>query len=249
MSLISSDKVYRMKRSTLAVLIPAWNEEATVAEVVSKICEDCTCDVIVINDASTDATADRAARAGARLLNLPVNLGAWGATQTGIRFALREGYQQVITMDADGQHLSSAILHLLEPITAGKADIVIGSCTERGSNARKMAWRFFRGMTGMEIEDLTSGFRAYNLPAMRILASKKATLLEYQDIGVLLLLINSGLRIKEIIVPMRLRLSGSSKIFNSWFKVAEYLMLTLILCASHFIKMRSHLHISNRETL
>jgi glycosyltransferase involved in cell wall biosynthesis len=238
-----------MKGSSLAVLIPAWNEEATVADVVSKIREVGLYDVIVINDASTDQTAHRAAKAGARVLNLPANLGAWGATQTGIRFALKKGYRQVVTMDADGQHLSSAIPHLMAPITAGNADIVIGSCTVRGSQARKIAWRFFRGMTGLEIEDLTSGFRAYDLPAMKILASKEATLLEYQDIGVLLLLMQSGLRIQEMQVTMQLRLSGSSKIFSSWFKVAEYLLLNLILCTSHFIKVKSRLSVGKEVTL
>jgi hypothetical protein len=238
-----------MKRSTLAVLVPAWNEEVTVADVVSKIRNDCQYDVIVINDASTDQTAERAAAAGATVLNLPINLGAWGATQTGIRFALKRGYRQVITMDADGQHLPAAIPDLLVPIAAGEADMVIGSCTQRGSRARKMAWRFFRGMTGLEIEDLTSGFRAYDLAAMKILASKKATLLEYQDVGVLLLLIHAGLRMREIKVPMCVRVSGSSKIFSSWFKVAEYLLLTLILCTSHIMKMKSHMHAGNRGAL
>jgi hypothetical protein len=101
-----------------------------------------------------------------------------------------------------------------------------------------MAWRFFQGMTGLDIEDLTSGFRAYSLPAMELLASRKATLLEYQDIGVLLLLIHSGLRIKEVQVPMHPRQSGSSKVFGSWLKVAEYLVLNLILCISHLAKER-----------
>lgn len=238
-----------MKGSTLAVLIPAWNEDATVGDVVQRIREVGLFDVIVIDDASTDQTAARAAAAGARVLSLAVNLGAWGATQTGIRFALEKGYSQVITMDADGQHLPSTIPDLLVPIGDGYADMVIGSCPGRGSQARKMAWRFFRGMTGLEIEDLTSGFRAYSLPAMEILASKKATLLEYQDIGVLLLLINSGMRILEMQVPMRPRLSGSSKIFSSWFKVAEYLLLNLILCTSHFIKVKSHLPACNKGIL
>jgi len=238
-----------MRESNPAVLIPAWNEEATIADVVGKVRETGFCNVIVINDASADRTAERAAAAGATVLSLPVNLGAWGAMQTGIRYALRKGYQQVVTMDADGQHLSSAIPHLLAPITAGNADMVIGSCTERGSHARKMAWRFFRGMTGLEIEDLTSGFRAYDLPAMKVLASEKATLLEYQDIGVLLLLMHSSLRIQEVQVPMQVRLSGSSKVFSSWFKVAEYLLLNLILCSSHLIKMKSHVHVGNRGAL
>lgn len=234
-----------MKESKIAVLIPAWNEESTVSDVVHKIREFGLYDVIVINDASTDRTADRAAAAGAGVLNLTVNLGAWGATQTGIRFALQKGYRQVITMDADGQHLPSAIPHLLGPLAKGQADVVIGSCTERGSHARKLAWRFFRGMTGLEIEDLTSGFRAYDLQSMKILASKKATLLEYQDIGVLLLLMHSGLRIQEIDVPMCPRLSGSSKIFSSWFKVAEYLLLNMVLCTSHFMKMKSRSYVGS----
>lgn len=232
-----------------AVLIPAWNEEATVADVVREIGEVGRYDVIVINDASTDRTADRAAAAGARVLNLPVNLGAWGATQTGIRFALKKGYRRVVTLDADGQHPSSTIPDLLAPIAAGHADMVIGSCTERGSHARKLAWRFFRVMTGLEIEDLTSGLRAYDLPAMEALASEKATLLEYQDIGVLLLLMHSGLRIQEIKVPMCVRISGSSKIFSSWFKVAEYLTLNLILCTSHWMKSRPRLFANNGESL
>ena len=238
-----------MKKSDLAVLIPAWNEEATVADVVGSIRKHNSCDVIVIDDASVDQTAERAEAAGATVLNLPINLGAWGATQTGIRFALKKGYTRVVTMDADGQHLPSAISNLLAPIATGEADVVIGSCTERGSKARKIAWRFFRMITGLEIEDLTSGFRAYDLPAMKILASKKATLLEYQDVGVLLLLINSGLKMQEIKVPMRFRLSGSSKIFSSWFKVAEYMMLTLILCTSHLMKLKSNLRINSRGIL
>jgi glycosyltransferase involved in cell wall biosynthesis len=233
-----------MKSANSAILIPAWNEEATVADVVKEIHENSSYPVIVINDASSDQTADCAAAAGARVLNLPVNLGAWGATQTGIRFALKKGYQRVITMDADGQHMSSTIPQLLEPITAGSADMVIGSCTERGSSARKLAWRFFRKMTGLEIEDLTSGFRAYGLPAMTMLASSKATLLEYQDIGVLLLLMHSGLRIQEVQVQMRLRQSGRSKIFSSWFKVAEYLVLNFILCTSHVMNVKSHNKVS-----
>ena len=227
-----------MKGSRQAVLIPAWNEDATVGDVVRRIREFGSFDVIVIDDASTDQTAACSIASGATVLSLAVNLGAWGATQTGIRFALEKGYNRVITMDADGQHPPSAIPELLEPLGDGYADMVIGSCPGRGSQARKMAWRFFQGMTGLDIEDLTSGFRAYSLPAMELLASRKATLLEYQDIGVLLLLIHSGLRIKEVQVPMHPRQSGSSKVFGSWLKVAEYLVLNLILCISHLAKER-----------
>ena len=76
-----------MKKSGLAVLIPAWNEETTIADVVGSIRSLNSCDVIVIDDASTDRTVTRAEAAGATVLDLPINVRAWGAIQTGIRFA------------------------------------------------------------------------------------------------------------------------------------------------------------------
>jgi glycosyltransferase involved in cell wall biosynthesis len=238
-----------MKRSNIAVLIPAWNEETTVASVVANLKKDIDCDVIVINDASMDGTVAQAERAGAKVLSLPVNLGAWGATQTGIRYALKQGYRQVITMDADGQHDSAFIPDLLAPIQEGTADIVIGSCTDRGSKARKIAWMLFRWITGLDIEDLTSGFRSYDSSAMILLASREATLLEYQDVGVLMLLMQSGLRIREIEVKMQPRQVGSSKVFSSWFKVAEYMTLTMILCSSHIMNRKRRLSATQRGSL
>jgi len=238
-----------MKRSNIAVLIPAWNEEATVASVVANLKKDIDCDVIVINDASMDGTVAQAERAGAEVLSLPVNLGAWGATQTGIRYALKQGYRQVITMDADGQHDSAFIRKLLAPIQEGTADIVIGSCPDRGSKARKIAWMLFRWITGLDIEDLTSGFRSYDSSAMILLASREATLLEYQDVGVLMLLMHSGLRIREVEVKMQPRQVGSSKVFGSWFKVAEYMTLTMILCSSHIMKRKRRLSATQRGSL
>jgi hypothetical protein len=112
----------------------------------------------------------------------------------------------------------------------GEADVVIGACTERGSYARRFAWTYFRKLTGLRIEDLTSGFRAYNYAAMTVLASPEATLLDYQDVGVLLLLRHARLQIKEIPVPMRNRDHGGSRVFPSWFIVGKYMLQTSILC-------------------
>jgi glycosyltransferase involved in cell wall biosynthesis len=86
------------------VLIPARNEATTIATVVRHVKTIIDRDIVVIDDASTDATASLARAAGATVLPLPLRLGAWGATQTGIRYALRTGYQIAVTMDADGQH-------------------------------------------------------------------------------------------------------------------------------------------------
>ena len=90
-------------RPVLAV-IPAHNEASTVADVVRGVIAHVGCDVLVVNDASSDDTAARAREAGATVIDLPLNLGAWGAVQTGMRYAQRNRYGTVLTLDADGQH-------------------------------------------------------------------------------------------------------------------------------------------------
>lgn len=217
--------------SRVMVVIPAHNEESTVAAVVREALALGVA-VVLVDDASQDATLERAQEAGASVLSLPFQLGAWGATQTGIRHACRQGYSLVVTMDADGQHQAQSIPRLLEPILAGGADVSIGSFTQRGSLARRLAWRFFRWLTGLEIADLTSGFRVYNREAMRLLASPEATLLDYQDVGVLTLLHHRGLRICEVPAAMQERRSGHSRVFSTWRAVSYYLAYTGILSLS-----------------
>ncbi len=214
------------------VVIPAYAEARTIAEVVDEVRKVTGWPVVVVDDASPDETRDQARAAGAVVLPLAVRLGAWGATQTGIRYAQRDGYAFVVTMDADGQHLGSNIQTLVEPVVRGEADVVIGAYTKRGSLVRQVAWRFFRFLTGLGVEDLTSGFRVYNAKALAVLATPDATLLDYQDIGVLELIRAAGLRMKEIEVRMKPRTIGKSHVFYSWFAVLGYLMKTLILCIS-----------------
>ena len=216
--------------SSTIVLIPAKNEEATVGEVVRNVLSELHCEVVVIDDVSSDRTIDAARDAGATVLPLAVHLGAWGAIQTGMRYALKCGCRIAVTMDADGQHQPSCVRSLLEPIESGRADVVIGACLKRGSKARHLAWTIFRRLSGIGLEDLTSGFRAYNRSSMALLASRKATLLDYQDLGVLMLLRRVGLHIVEKQVAMCPRLSGASRIFNSWWVVARYMLASSILC-------------------
>lgn len=218
---------------SVLVIIPAWNEQASVAEVVHQIRFHTDCDVLVVDDASTDSTAVRSKDAGARVISLPVNLGSWGAIQAGLRMAQKQGYRTVVSMDADGQHLATSIPDLIAPLRSYQADVTIGACTPRGSRARKIAWTIFRWFSGLNVQDLTSGLRAYSAPAIALLASSRASLLDYQDVGVLLMLRKAGLRIREVQVKMQPRTCGPSKIFSSWFKVGEYMLLTLVLCFSH----------------
>lgn len=217
-----------------AVLMPAHNEADTVAEITSElmVCPDL--DVVVIDDGSTDSTAECARAVGATVLTLSSQLGAWGAMQTGFRYAVASGYDFVITMDADGQHLADYVPTLLAPLREGDADVVIGACMERGSWLRRVAWAYFQTLTGLGIEDLTSGFRAYDRRAMVVLCGSEATLLEYQDVGVLFLLRRAGSRIVEVKVPMGERRAGHSRVFRTWFRVAQYMLGTTILCLAKF---------------
>ncbi|NCA71016.1 MAG: glycosyltransferase family 2 protein [Sphingobacteriia bacterium] len=214
------------------ILIPAHNEAATITGVVSAALERCACPVVVIDDCSSDGSADLAHVAGALVLPLALRLGAWGATQTGLRFAERQGWTIAVTLDADGQHEPTYVAELVAPIQRGEADVVIGACPSRASLARRLAWRYFRWLTGITMVDVTSGFRAYNRAAIERLSRPDASLLDYQDVGVLMILQRHGLRIQEISVPMLRRRNGRSRVFDSWWTVARYMLQTSLLCVA-----------------
>jgi len=186
----------------------------------------------VVDDGSSDDTAVVATIAGAKVLRAPLWQGAWGAMQTGMRYAVRHGYGAVVTMDADGQHEPRELPRLVA--AAREADVVIAACPSRGSRLRHVAWAYFRLLTGLSFDDLTSGFRYYNAEACRLLASEEATLLDYQDVGVLLLLRRARLTIAEVPVAMNARTSGASRVFSSWWTVARYMLETTLLCLARW---------------
>lgn len=203
------------------------NEALTIASVVSAVV-NLGYSILVVDDASTDATASLASGSGATVISLIQNLGAWKASQTGIRYAQKLGFEVVVTMDGDAQHSAEHIPILVEQYLQG-ADVVIGNCTGRGSTARHLAWRFFKHLNRLNVDDITSGFRLYNKKAINCLVSKQATMLEYQDIGVLLMMRNLQLSIIETAVPMKERSEGVSRIFHSWFAVIYYLLYSGLL--------------------
>lgn len=211
------------------VIIPAFNEQRDIASVVREVRRVSGFPVLVVDDCSTDRTRERARDAGARVLPLSQQLGAWGAIQTGLREARRRGYAYALTMDADGQHEAAWIEQLLAPVVSGAADVSIGCCVRRGSRLRKIAWVLLKAASGLRMEDITSGFRVYNQAAMELLARREATLLEYQDVGVLVLLRNAGLHLVDVDVTMLPRTSGTSRVYHSWLVVAYYMAHTLLL--------------------
>ena len=211
------------------VVIPAFNEEGSVGQVVAKVRASTRYPVIVVDDASTDLTRAEAEASGATVLPLVVNLGAWGATQTGIRYALRSGYDLAISLDADGQHDPEQIERVAAPVLRGVAHVSIGAFPQRGSASRQVAWTLLRAVSGIRLEDLTSGFRAYGEDAMRELASWRATYLDFQDVGVLTLLIGKKLTLVDVPVTMDIRRNGHSRVFRTWLTVAYYMCHTVIL--------------------
>lgn len=215
------------------IVMPAFNEAANITTTLENIAKYCKLPVVVVDDSSTDSTAALASKCRATVLSLSSQLGAWGATQAGLRYALKHGYNSVLTIDADGQHDAQGIPLLLNALKQQKADLVIGSCTSRGSWARRFAWRLFRFLSGLSVKDMTSGFRAYSHAGIRLISQPQGTVLDYQDVGVLCQLRKAGLAIREIEVCMRPRKDGKSRIFNSWVSVFQYMLYSILLSLSH----------------
>lgn len=208
----------------MITVIPAYNEEATIRQVVQRVWHEIGCPVVVVDDGSTDQTAKEALKAGAIVIPHGKRLGAWTAIQTGLLFARHYKIAPVVTLDGDGQHEISDIARLFDTYREKKAHVVIGSCPERASWMRRTAWGFFRILTGLPIKDITSGFRLYSKEAVETLTSKDALLLDYQDLGVLLLLARKGLSIVEVPVRMYNRPVGHSRVFSNWGTVIRYMI-------------------------
>lgn len=209
-----------MSRRIVAV-VPAYNEELAIPGVVRGIHGfDPSIVVVVVDDHSQDATAAAARAAGAVVLRLPFNLGIGGAVQTGFKYALREGFDVAVRLDGDGQHVPEELGRLLAPIDAGEADIVTGSrfvggdASYRPPFARRLGIRWFARLVTMltrnRVTDTTSGFQALNRRAIALFATDYPT--DYPEVEGTLLVLRSGLRLREVQVEMRERVHGESSI-------------------------------------
>ncbi len=151
------------------VVIPAWNEATNLPSVIGELRAARGDDaLLLVDDASTDATAVVARDLGVWLLRLPVHLGYGGAVQTGIKYSLRGGFPVAVTFDADGQHDPADIAPLVESVRAG-ADLAVGSRmllppSYQGGLLRRVGRRAFsaltRLLTGLPLTDPTSGLKA-----------------------------------------------------------------------------------------
>lgn len=228
----------------IAVVIPAYNEESAIAEVIDSInalnVENVRFTPVVVNDCSKDNTAGEASSKNCVLLSLAVNLGIGGAVQTGFRYAHSKGFDYAMQVDGDGQHPASQIPIMVEHILIGDNDILIGSRFIRRagfqtSAARRAGITWFkwliRFLCGITITDATSGFRILNKKALEIASGFYPD--EYPEPESIILFHFNHLRINEIPVEMLERQGGQSSIkrFDAFYymlKVSLAIFYTFI---------------------
>ena len=205
----------------VVALIPAYNEQEAIGEVVSDVKKYLPdADVVVINDGSSDLTAEQAKKFGAFVLDLPYNLGIGGAVQTGYRFAEEMGYEVAIRLDGDGQHDPMEARKLLDPIENGQADVVTGSRYARAGNGYRSSFVRFLGIklfgaitsciVHRKISDVTSGFQAVNRRVIEFYSHDYPS--DYPEIETIPLLHWAGFHALEVPVSMKERQAGNTSI-------------------------------------
>jgi glycosyltransferase involved in cell wall biosynthesis len=216
------------------IIVPAWNEEAAIAQVVHAVAEVMPgVPVLVLDDYSDDGTARVAEMAGAQVLRLPVHLGLGGCVQTGYKLAFELGYEYVIRVDGDGQHEAADIPKILDALISTGAEFVIGSrfVANEGTHTsftRSIGINFFRillkPILGRVIHDPTSGFVGVNRRALQLFS--RSFPLSYPEIEALVVLQRRRFRFEEVSCRMHPRRTGRSSItFVKSFRYMLHVML------------------------
>jgi polyprenyl-phospho-N-acetylgalactosaminyl synthase len=189
------------------IVVPAYNEEATIRHVVSDLIGSWP-KVVVVDDCSTDSTGDRAAAAGATVVKHPINMGQGASLQTGIDFALQSGARYVVTFDADRQHRTEDVPSLLAALRDSGADFALGSRflgkTISIGGFRKLLLKaavlFTRLTTGLKLTDAHNGLRAMTRRGAGALCIRQNRMAHASEI--LQQVAKSGLRYIEVPVTV-----------------------------------------------
>ncbi|MBI5561337.1 MAG: glycosyltransferase family 2 protein [Deltaproteobacteria bacterium] len=218
----------------LLVIIPAFNEEETIASVIEDVRHNCPeADILVVNDGSRDATARISEGMGVATLTHPYNLGIGATMQTGYKYARLKGYDAAVQVDADGQHRADQIGRLIRPLIEGQAQVVVGSrfLDEGGyrpSLARGAGISIFSRIVSAilreRVTDTTSGFRASGREAIAFFSVFYPD--DYPEVEALVLLHKRGFRIIEVPVEMSERAGGQSSITPT--RSAYYMIKVLL---------------------
>tara|TARA_B100000029_G_scaffold62686_1_gene56202 strand:- start:429 stop:1145 length:717 start_codon:yes stop_codon:yes gene_type:complete len=224
------------KKNRVLVIIPAFNEAKFIGSVLAEIADtNPNVDILVIDDGSTDATSVEVRKLGVSVLRHPFNLGYGSAVQTGYMYAVECGYEYLVQIDADGQHNPKDIPKLLKPILDGELDITMGSRFLDGNSytphfARMIGIRILRLLTqllcNVRVTDPTTGYQAMNSKVLRLFSGPLFPK-DYPDADVLILLVMSKFRFKE--VPVNMFESKEKKSMHGGIVQPIYYMFKMIL--------------------
>jgi len=227
------------------IAIPAWNEEKSIADVVAKVkAHRPQADVLVVNDGSSDHTAQQAADAGAAVITLPFNVGVGGAMRTAFLYAQRNKYTAIVQVDADGQHDPADLDRLLDALI--DADVVVGTRFHPESmyfvgGPRRWAMillsKALSRMNRGPISDPTSGFRSAGPRAIELFAVEYPAEYLGDTVGSLAIAIRRGLVIQEEPVTMYFRQFGRPSKNALWS--ALYLGRATLAIIATSVKVRS----------
>lgn len=218
------------------VVIPTYNEAASITAVISAVRAAFAGDIVVIDDGSEDDTYAVAQRAGVVVLRHPCNLGIGAAVQTGFLYALAHDYDAVVRLDGDGQHNPAYIPRFLAPLESGDADVVVGSRFLAREGYQSTLVRrvgiiilgVLSALVGTRVTDPTSGYWALNRRALQVLARSQPD--DYPETQALVLATRAGCRIHELPVIMQARAAGHSSIdaLHSGFYMIKVSLAVLI---------------------
>jgi glycosyltransferase involved in cell wall biosynthesis len=227
------------RTARVLVVIPAHNEEESLGPTLTRVRASLpAADIVVINDYSSDRTSEVARAHGARVVELPCNLGYGGAVQTGFKFAIAGGYDVVLQIDADGQHDPASAQALLAPVFAGTTDVAIGSrflgeARYRIPGMRRVGMGVFGAIvsfvTRQRFTDPTSGYQALGRRAIEFFARDNYPS-DFPDADTIILLALAGFRVREVPVTMEARTAGTSmhSNFKAFYYVAKMLLSILM---------------------
>ena len=233
--------------SDTLVFIPAWNEEQNLPAVLDELRRELPdADVLVVDDGSTDQTAEVAREHGAEVLSFGENRGLRAGIAAGYTWALDHDYAYCGRVDADGQHPASELRRLLELVKADETDVAVGSRFVSGpgyepyryepEGIRKLGTgllrRSMRVALGRPFNDATSGLYAASAKALPALSRPYES--GAPEVEAVLRLHDEGLRVAEVPVDMRERASGESKLQGKKAFILVVTVIVTILGAKRF---------------
>jgi len=221
------------------IVLPAWNEEAAIGGCLEEIRGALPdWDVVVVSDGSTDNTSVVARAMGVPVIDLPFNLGVGGARRAGFSYAGREGYTEVLQLDADGQHDPAEVRHLVDVMAETKADVVIGArFAGRGdysvTGPRKWAMKLLSAVLsrvcGTRLTDTTSGLKLCGPRANALYAREYPAEYLGDTVEAIVIAARSGLVVRQAGVVMRERAGGVPS--HSPVKAAIFLIRAMMALA------------------